>query len=93
MFITTPLTVDGETFPFYSANLAISSTFKNGLLEACAAMRLVPTRLDEQGNSITSEENSKSIAIGTIEGISGPEQAALQAIHSAVQNYINAKGL
>ena len=93
MTTNTPITVDGEIFPFYSANLAISSSFRNGNFEANAAMRLVPTRLDENGNGITSDENAKSVLVGTTQGISGPEQDAMVAIYQAVQNYINIKGL
>ena len=91
---TTKLTeINGESYPLLSANLAITSSYKNGTLEACAAMRLIPTRLDENGNGITSEENAESVIVGTLDGISGPEQEALTKIYEAVQNYIIAKGL
>ena len=93
MITNNPITVDGETFPLFSANLAISSSFKNGAFEANAAMRLVPTRLDENGNAVTSEENAKSVLVGTTQGISGAEHEAMTAIHAAVQHYINVKGL
>lgn len=93
MQTTQPLELEGNVYPLLNANLAITSSYKNGQFEACAAMRLVPTRLDENGNGITSDENGKSIIIGTLDGISGPEQEALTKIYEAVQNYIVAKGL
>ena len=93
MTTNNPITVDGEVYPLFSANLAISSSFKNGAFEANAAMRLVPTRLDENGNGVTSEENAKSVLVGTTQGISGAEQEAMAAIYAAVQNYVNVKGL
>lgn len=93
MTTNNPITVDGEVFPLLSANLAISSSFKNGAFEANAAMRLVPTRLDENGNGVTSEENAKSVLIGSTKDISGAEQEAMQKIYLAVQEYLVAKGL
>lgn len=93
MTTNNPITVDGEIFPLFSANLAITSSFKNGAFEANAAMRLVPTRLDENGNGVISEENAKSVLVGTTQGISGAEQEAMAAIYAAVQNYVNVKGL
>ena len=93
MNTTNPITVDGETFPLLSANLAISSSYNNGTFEANAAMRLVPTRIDADGKTITSDENAKSILIGTTQGISGAEQEAMAAIYDAVQKYINVKNL
>lgn len=90
---TTPITINGEVYPLFSANLAISSKYSEGNFEANAAMRLVPTRLDEQGNPITSEENAKSVLIGSTKDISGAEQEAMQKIYLAVQEYLVAKGL
>jgi hypothetical protein len=88
-----PITIDNEVYPLYSANLAISSKYSEGQFEANAAMRLVPTRLDEQGNSITAEEHAKSVLVGTTKEISGPEQEAMQEIYQAVQKFLIAKGL
>lgn len=93
MITTTPIEYNGEVYPLYSANLAISSSFKNGAFEANAAMRLVPTRLDAEGNAITLDEQAKSVLVGTTQGISGAEQEAMAAIYAAVQNYVNIKGL
>jgi hypothetical protein len=93
MITTTPIEYNGEVYPLYSANLAISSSFKNGSIEANAAMRLVPTRLDAEGNAITLDEQAKSVLVSSVQGLSGPEQEAMTAIYAAVQTFINAKGL
>lgn len=93
MQMSNPITVDDQTYPLYSANLAISSSYRNGQFEANAAMRLVPTRLDEQGNPITLDDEARSVVVGTTQGISGPEQDAMQEIYQAVQKYILVKGL
>lgn len=93
MTSTNPITINDEVYPLFSANLAISSKYSEGTFEANAAMRLVPTRLDENGNPITSEENAKSVLIGSTKDISGPELEAMQKIYSAVQEYLIAKGL
>ena len=85
--------VNGEAYPLLEANLAITSTYKNNNLEAYASLRLVPTRLDEQGNAVASEANAKTVAISTVSNLSGPEQEAMQEIYQAVQKYIIAKGL
>ncbi len=90
---TNPITINNEVYPLYSANLAISSKYSEGSFEANAAMRLVPTRLDEQGNPITAEDHAKSVLVGTTKGISGPEQEAMQEIYQAVQKFLIAKGL
>jgi hypothetical protein len=93
MTSATPIEYDGEVYPLYSANLAITSSFVNGNMEANAAMRLVPTRIDSEGNAVTLDSQAKSVLVGTTQGISGPEQEAMAAIYAAVQNFINAKGL
>lgn len=93
MTTTQPLIIDGIQYPYYSANLAITTSFVNGQLQANAAMRLVPTYLDENGNGVTKEELAKSVVVGTVRGLDEAEQEAMLAIHQAVQNYITVKGL
>jgi len=88
-----PITLEGIPYPFFSVNLAITTSFVNGEFEANAAMRLVPTRIDENGQTITSEENSKHTLVGTVKELSGPEFDAMQKIYNAVQEYIVLKNL
>jgi hypothetical protein len=90
---TNPTEINGEIYPLFGANLAITSLYKNNKFEAYTSLRLVPTKLDEQGNSATSEQHAKTIAIATVSDLTGPEQEAMQEIYQAVQKYIIAKGL
>jgi len=93
MNTTQPIEINGQSYPFYSANLAITSFFKDGEFEANAAMRLVPTRLDENGNAVTADDQAKSVLVGTTKGITGAEEEAMNEIYMAIQKYINVKGL
>jgi len=88
-----PISKDGEIYPFFSANLAITSKFVNTQFEANAVLRLVPTRFTEDGASITLDEHSKTILMGTIKDISGPELETMQKIYNAIQEYIVLKEL
>ena len=87
-----PIEINGEVYPLYSVSLAITSLYENSQFEARVAARLVPTRIDAEGNSITSEENAKSVIIGTLSEVSGPEQQAMSEIYQAVQKFIIVKG-
>jgi hypothetical protein len=100
MNATNPITIDGKTYDRFSLNLAITGSYKpNGTPDASIAMRLVPTRLvPASDESPASVETADSAAIGLLRGhlheIADPaEQAAVQAIQSALQNLLAAKGL
>ncbi len=90
----TPNIIEGESYPKYCANLAITSFYKKGgNFEVNAALRLVPTRIDEEGNVIKSEENYKNVLLGSLQEVNPEEQQAINEIYNAIQNYINVKGL
>jgi hypothetical protein len=88
-----PVIINNVPYPFFSTNLAITTKYVNGEFEANAALRLVPTRLDETGTPEVSEENAKSILFGTVKDMSGPELDAMQKIYNAVQEYLVLKNL
>lgn len=93
MNATNPIQIDGKSYDRYSLNLAISGRYLgDGSSDANVAMRLVPTRI-ENGEVITADESSKSIALGSLEGSDEATQQAVAAIQSALQTYIQAKGL
>jgi hypothetical protein len=93
MIATTPIQIDQKSYDRYSLNLAISGKYKaDGSTDANVAMRLVPTRI-ENGEVITADEAAQSIALGTIEGADAATQQAVGAIQSALQAYLQAKGL
>jgi hypothetical protein len=86
--------IDGENYPRYGATLSITSFYKTGgQFEANAALRLVPTRFDTEGNVIKREDSYKSVLLGSLQDANEEEQQAIAQIYNAIQNYINVKGL
>lgn len=94
MQASTPNIINGETYPKYNANLAITSFYKDGgNFEANAALRLVPVRFDDNNTVIKNDENHKSILLGSLRDANPEEQQAISEIYNAIQNYINIKGI
>jgi hypothetical protein len=94
MLATNPLQIDGQTFDRFSLNLAISGKYKadDGSTDAHVAMRLIPTRI-EDGQVITADAHAIGISLGTLAGADAPTQTAVAAIQSALQTYLQTKGL
>jgi hypothetical protein len=93
MTASTPLQIDGKTYDRYSLNLAISGRYLgDGSSDANVAMRLVPTRI-ENGEVITADESAQNIALGSLADADAATQQAVVAIQSALQTYLQAKGL
>ena len=93
MNATTPITIDGKSYPKFSLNLAISGRYLgDGSSDAQVAMRLVPTRM-ENGEVITADESALGIVLGSLAGSDEATQQAVGAIQAALQTYITAKGL
>ena len=94
MNATNPIEIDGQTFDRYSLNLAISGKYNgDGTPDACINLLLTPTRI-EAGEVITAPEAAISILRGRLAEVTDPaEQAAISAIQTALQTYLQAKGL
>jgi hypothetical protein len=93
MTASTPLQIDGKTYPKFSLNLAITGRYlSDGSSDAQVAMRLVPTRI-ENGEVITADANAIGISLGTLAGSDEATQQAVSAIQAALQAYLVAKGL
>jgi hypothetical protein len=94
MTATTPLQIDGKTYPLFSLNLAITGKYKaeTGQPDAQIAMRLIPTRL-ANGQVETADANAIGISLGTLAGSDQATQQAVAAIQAALQTYLQAKGL
>lgn len=93
MLATNPLQIDGQTFDRFSLNLAITGKYKaDGSTDAHVAMRLIPTRI-EDGQVITADAAAKGISLGTLAGADAATQQAVAAIQTALQAYLQAKGL
>ena len=104
MLATNPLQIDGQTFDRYSLNLAITSKYNGGgTLDACINLLLTPTRIapattDDEGNAIPARaeqapQAARSLLRGKLSEVHDPaEQAAIAAIQTALQTYLQAKG-
>lgn len=93
MNASNPIQIDGKSYDKFSLNLAITGKYLNdGSTEASVAMRLIPTRI-EGGVVETADAEAKGIALGSLAGSDEATMTAVSAIQSAIQNYINVKGL
>jgi hypothetical protein len=94
MNATNPIEIDGKSYDKFSLNLAITGRYENnGTPDACINLLLTPTRI-EAGEVITAPESAVSILRGRLSEVTDPsEQAAIAAIQTALQTYIQAKGL
>jgi len=93
MNATNPIQIDGKSYDKFSLNLAITGKYLgDGSSDASVAMRLVPTRI-EGGEVITADEAAIGIALGSLSGSDEATQQAVRAVQSALQTYINLKGL
>lgn len=93
MNATNPIEINGKTYDRYSLNLAISGKYlPTGQPDASVCMRLVPTAI-ENGVVETAESAAKGIVLGTLDGSDEATQTAVAAIQSALQAYLQAKGL
>lgn len=95
MNATNPITIDGKQYDKFSLNLAITGRYLgDGSSDANVAMRLVPTSVNiETGEVSTADEAAIGICLGTLSGADAATQQAVGAIQSALQAYIQAKGL
>lgn len=93
MLATNPIQIDGKQYDRYSLNLAITGKYKaDGSTDAHVAMRLIPTRL-EDGQVLTADAHAKGISLGTLAGADAATQTAVGAIQTALQAYLQTKGL
>ena len=93
MNASAPIEINGIQYPKLSLNLAITGRYLgDGSTDANVAMRLVPTRI-ENNEVITADEAAIGIALGSLAGSDAATQQAVGAIQSALQSYITAKGL
>lgn len=93
MITTNPITIDGKQYDRYSLNLAITGKYNaDGNTDANIACRLIPTRI-ENGEVITAESEAKAIVFGSLAGADAATLQAVGAIQTALQTYLQAKGL
>ncbi len=93
MTASNPIVIQEKTYDRFSLNLAITGFYKpDGQPDANVAMRLIPTRV-ENGIVETADEAALGIVLGTLAGADEATQQAVAAIQSALQDYLQAKGL
>ena len=91
---TNPIEVDGNVYPYYMINLAISPLVNPTNIGASVAMRLTPYRVLEDGSSESLPDNS--IPITYMDVFDSGDADAIQAaisIMGALQTFINEKSL
>jgi hypothetical protein len=98
MNATTPVMVNGQTYPVWQISLAISQNLQpNGEQPISFAMRCVPARLTGSADGPpveTLDSSAVTLYRGSEAEITDPaEQAAFAAIQQAVVAFLVAKGL
>ena len=89
-----PIEVDGNVYPYFLVNLAISPLVKPTDIGASVAMRLTPYRVLPDGSSESLPDNS--IPITYMDVFDSGDADAIQAaitIMGALQTFINEKNL
>ena len=93
MNASNPIEINGKSYDKFSLNLAITGRYLgDGSSDANVAMRLVPTAI-QNGEAITADEAAIGISLGSLAGSDADTLQAVAAIQSALQAYIQAKGL
>jgi hypothetical protein len=95
MRATNPITIDGNVYGHLSINLAVTyRVVDDNTSDASVAMRIVPTRVDSQtGEVSTADESAIGISVASLDGIDPDAATAVQAVKSAIETYLAAKGI
>lgn len=98
MNATTPVTVNGQTYPVWQISLAISQNLQpNGDQPICFALRCVPARLTGSADGLpveTLDSRAFTVYRGSEMEITDPDEAtAFAAIQQAVIAYLVARGM
>lgn len=90
MNLNNPIVIDNETYDKAIINLAISTNYTNGVEDLNMALRIVPTRIDSDGNAIMSNSNSIGIFRGRLSEINNDKENVLvQNLLVNLQSLIN----
>jgi len=90
---TNPIIIDGETYDFYTINLAITSIVNPDASEdANVSMRLLPTRI-ANGEVIVAEAYARVMLLGSVENVDLATKTAVAQISASIQEFIYAKGM
>jgi len=90
-----PINVDGTVYDRYAAHMAISPRWHDDRVGASIAVKLIPYRMGATGPELQ-EEQSQGLVFGdAFEDAANDADIAqfLQALESAAQAFIDAKGI
>jgi hypothetical protein len=93
---TTPIEVDGNVYPYFMINLAISPLVKPTDIGASVALRLTPYRNLELGGIEQLPDNSKAVSLLDVFAVAQSDPAfekAIEGIMTTLQTFINDKQL
>lgn len=89
---TQSLEYEGQKYPYYGINLAISTQWRTSEIRNSVALRLTPFRVETTGEIIPLHEHAKPVVFS--DAAKDPAiTAALNAVIDAIQEYVTAKGL
>ena len=92
---TNPIKVDGNIYPYFMINLAISPLVKETSIGGSVAMRLTPYRILEDGTleSLGADYQTPIVYMDVFESEDAAALTATSAIMEAIQNFIISKNL
>ncbi len=89
-----PIEVDGNVYPYFMINLAISPLVKPTDIGGSVAMKLTPYRVLEDGSSESLPDNSTAVTyMDVFESGDADAINAAATIMGALQTFINEKNL
>lgn len=89
-----PVTFDGYTYDKLSVNLASTSFYNSdGSRDINVAMRIIPTRIDDQGNVVQLDSEAYTLYRGNLSQLQDSnEVTCMNNIVQALQQFIISKG-
>lgn len=92
MNLNNPVTIDNQVYDKATVNLAVSTTYTNGVEDLNMAIRIVPARLDPNGNLVTADTNALGIFRGRLSEItSDAENNLVNNLLISLQALLNEK--
>lgn len=95
MIASKPIQINEQEYDRYSLNLSINGFYNaDGSPDATVAIRLIPTKINENGEIEKVESSAFPILLGSIQNnIDSDSKLAVEQIQKILQEWINNKGL
>lgn len=92
MNLNHPINIDNQIYDKATINLAVSTNYTNGVPDLNMAIRIVPTRIDPNGNAVTADANAMGIFRGRLSEMASPSEIDLvNNLLVSLQNLLNEK--